>query len=52
MVIYEYLSEICAAHAEPLEVAPNGVMLGVEHFGYASAPLVLLAGGPTMLSCP
>jgi hypothetical protein len=52
MVIYEYLSEICAAHAEPLEVAPNGVMLGVEHFGYASAPLVLLVGGPTMLSWP
>jgi hypothetical protein len=33
-------------------VESNGVMLGVDHFGCASAPLVLLAGGPTMLSCP
>ena len=33
-------------------VESNGVMLGVEHFGDASAPLVLLAGGPTMLSWP
>jgi hypothetical protein len=32
-------------------VESNGVMLGVDHFGCASAPLVLLAGGPTMLSC-
>lgn len=31
-------------------VEANGVTLGVEHFGDASAPLVLLAGGPTMLS--
>jgi pimeloyl-ACP methyl ester carboxylesterase len=29
-----------------------GVRLGVEHFGDAPAPLVLLAGGPTMLSWP
>ena len=31
---------------------PDGVTLGVEHFGDAAAPLVLLAGGPTMLSLP
>lgn len=31
---------------------PGGVTLGVEHFGDAAAPLVLLAGGPTMLSWP
>jgi pimeloyl-ACP methyl ester carboxylesterase len=31
---------------------PEGVTLGVEHFGAAAAPLVLLAGGPTMLSWP
>lgn len=30
----------------------NGVTLGVEHFGDATAPLVLLAGGTTMLSWP
>jgi pimeloyl-ACP methyl ester carboxylesterase len=30
----------------------DGVMLGVEHFGDAAAPLVLLAGGTTMLSWP
>jgi pimeloyl-ACP methyl ester carboxylesterase len=30
----------------------DGVRLGVEHFGDAEAPLVLLAGGPTMLSWP
>jgi len=30
----------------------NGVTLGVEHFGDAAAPLVLLAGGTTMLSWP
>ena len=31
---------------------PDGVRLGVEHFGDAAAPLVLLAGGTTMLSWP
>jgi pimeloyl-ACP methyl ester carboxylesterase len=31
---------------------PGGVTLGVEHFGDATAPLVLLAGGTTMLSWP
>ncbi|WP_116200572.1 alpha/beta fold hydrolase [Amycolatopsis circi] len=31
---------------------PNGVTLGAEHFGDPAAPLVLLAGGPTMLSWP
>ncbi|RSD16609.1 alpha/beta hydrolase [Amycolatopsis eburnea] len=31
---------------------PGGVTLGVEHFGDPAAPLVLLAGGPTMLSWP
>jgi pimeloyl-ACP methyl ester carboxylesterase len=31
---------------------PDGVTVGVEHFGDATAPLVLLAGGPTMLSWP
>ncbi len=31
---------------------PGGVTLGVEHFGDATAPLVLLVGGPTMLSWP
>ena len=30
----------------------NGVTLGVEHFGDVGAPLVLCAGGPTMLSWP
>jgi pimeloyl-ACP methyl ester carboxylesterase len=30
----------------------DGVTLGVEHFGDAAAPLVLLAGGTTMLSWP
>jgi pimeloyl-ACP methyl ester carboxylesterase len=30
----------------------GGVTLGVEHFGDAAAPLVLLAGGTTMLSWP
>lgn len=30
----------------------NGVTLGVEHFGDTAAPLVLLAGGTTMLSWP
>ncbi|MEU6094758.1 alpha/beta hydrolase [Streptomyces sp. NPDC047079] len=31
---------------------PEGVTLGVEHFGDEAAPLVLLAGGTTMLSWP
>ena len=31
---------------------PDGVTLGVEHFGAASEPLVLLVGGTTMLSWP
>jgi pimeloyl-ACP methyl ester carboxylesterase len=33
-------------------VEANGVTLGVEHFGDAAAPLVLLAGCPTLLSWP
>ena len=33
-------------------VVANGVTLGVEHFGEAAAPLVLLAGSTTMLSWP
>ncbi len=33
-------------------IEANGVTLGVEHFGDAGAPLVLLAGGTTMLSWP
>ena len=33
-------------------VEANGVTLGVEHFGAAAAPLVVLAGGTTMLSWP
>jgi pimeloyl-ACP methyl ester carboxylesterase len=33
-------------------VKANGVTLGVERFGDAAAPLVLLAGGTTMLSWP
>ncbi len=33
-------------------VESNGVTPGVEHFGAAAAPLVLLAGGMTMLSWP
>jgi hypothetical protein len=33
-------------------VRVNGVTLGVESFGDAAAPLVLLAGGTTMLSWP
>ncbi len=33
-------------------VEVNGVTLGVEHFGDRAARLVLLAGGPTMLSWP
>ncbi|KRC36884.1 alpha/beta fold hydrolase [Oerskovia sp. Root22] len=35
-----------------MTVEANGVVLGVEHFGEAAAPLVLLTGGPTMLSWP
>jgi pimeloyl-ACP methyl ester carboxylesterase len=31
-------------------IQANGVTLGVEHFGDAAAPLVLLAGGTTVLS--
>ncbi|GAA3862375.1 hypothetical protein GCM10022243_31010 [Saccharothrix violaceirubra] len=31
---------------------PGGVTLGIESFGDAGAPLVLLVGGPTMLSWP
>ncbi len=33
-------------------VEANGVELGVEHFGEAAAPLILLVGGTTMLSWP
>jgi pimeloyl-ACP methyl ester carboxylesterase len=33
-------------------VKANGVTLGVEHFGDAAAPLILCAGGTTMLSWP
>jgi pimeloyl-ACP methyl ester carboxylesterase len=33
-------------------VQANGVTLGVAHFGDATAPLVLCAGGTTMLSWP
>ena len=33
-------------------VSANGVVLGIESFGGDQAPLVLLAGGPTMLSWP
>jgi pimeloyl-ACP methyl ester carboxylesterase len=33
-------------------VEANGVTLGVEHFGNAAAPLVLLVGGTTMLAWP
>ena len=33
-------------------VEASGVTLGVEHFGEAGAPLILLAGGTTMLSWP
>jgi pimeloyl-ACP methyl ester carboxylesterase len=33
-------------------IQANGVTLGVEHFGDAAAPLVLLTGGTTMLSWP
>ena len=33
-------------------IEANGVTLGVEHFGDEAAPLVLCAGGTTMLSWP
>ena len=33
-------------------VEANGVTLGVEHFGEAAAPIVLLTGGTTMRSWP
>jgi pimeloyl-ACP methyl ester carboxylesterase len=33
-------------------IEANGVTLGVEHFGDAAAPLVLLAGATTMFSWP
>jgi len=35
-----------------MTVEANGVTLGVEHSDAAAAPLVLLAGGTTMLSWP
>src|SRR5687768_2111204 len=39
--------------SEPMTtVSANGVALGVESFGDDDAPLVLLAGGTTMLSWP
>ena len=34
------------------EAEANGVALGIEHFGDPEAPLLLLAGGTTMLSWP
>src|SRR5215204_302449 len=38
---------------DPMTTAEaNGVTLGIEHFGEAAAPLVLLAGGTAMLSWP
>jgi pimeloyl-ACP methyl ester carboxylesterase len=36
----------------PTTVNTDGVTLGIESFGDAAAPLVLLAGGTTMLSWP
>src|ERR687887_2265158 len=39
-----------AGHMTTVEA--NGVTLGVEHFGETAAPLILLAGGTTMLSWP
>ena len=36
----------------PTTVEANGVTLGIEQFGDAAAPLVLCAGGTTMLSWP
>lgn len=38
--------------APSVAVGANGVDLGIEIFGRADDPLVLLAGGPTMLSWP
>lgn len=39
--------------AQPMTtVEANGVRLGVEHFGDRESPLVLLAGGTTLLSWP
>ena len=35
-----------------MTIKANGVTLGVERFGEAAAPLVVLAGGTTMLSWP
>ena len=35
-----------------MTVEANGVTLGVEQFGEAAAPLILLAGGTTVLSWP
>lgn len=37
---------------ESTTIEANGVTLGVEHFGDETSPLVLLAGGTTMLSWP
>jgi pimeloyl-ACP methyl ester carboxylesterase len=37
---------------EQATVEANGVTLGIEHVGDRAAPLVLLAGAPTMLSWP
>jgi pimeloyl-ACP methyl ester carboxylesterase len=42
----------CAGAGLMTTVEANRVTLGVEHFGEAAAPLVLLAGGTTMLSWP
>jgi len=41
---------VTAASAGTIDA--NGVTLGVEHFGDAAEPLVLLVGGTTMLSWP
>jgi pimeloyl-ACP methyl ester carboxylesterase len=48
------MSSVATAGLEDMTttVEANGVRLGVEHFGDASAPLCLLAGGTTMLSWP
>ncbi len=37
---------------EQATVEANGITVGIEHFGDKAAPLVLLAGAPTMLSWP
>src|SRR5688500_2921695 len=42
----------CVGTSLMTTVEANGGTLGVEHFGDAAAPLVLLAGGTTMLSWP